>query len=94
MLSLALALTLLSGEAPRALTQVPAWGESIAERVTTAAQAFQQRSGPPSYAAEARAVTNWRHEAAFALDPAPLSALAALFQLDRPIVARCVKLNN
>jgi hypothetical protein len=93
-LSLTLALTLLSVEAPRALTQVPAWGESIAERVMTAAQVLQQRPGPPSYAAEARAVTNWRREAAFALDPVPLSALAALFQLDRPIVARCVRLNN
>ena len=94
MLSLAFALTLLSVEAPRALTQVPGWGEGIAERVLTAAQVLQQRPGPPSYAAEARAVTNWRHEAAFALDPVPLSALAALFQLDRPIVARCVRLNN
>jgi hypothetical protein len=93
-LSLTLALTLLAAEAPRLLTGAPALGESITERAIAAVQVVQQKPEPPAYAAEERAVTSWRREAAYALDPVPLSALAALFQLDRPIVTRCVKLNN
>ena len=63
-------------------------------RAAAASQVFRQRLEPPAYVADERAVTNWRREAARELDPMPLSALAALFQLDRPIVTRCVKLNN
>ena len=94
MLPLALVLTLLSADAPRLLTGVSAVGESVGVRAAAASQVFRQRLEPPAYVADERAVTNWRREAAHELDPMPLSALAALFQLDRPIVTRCVKLNN
>jgi hypothetical protein len=46
------------------------------------------------YLAETREVTNWRFEAFDALEPKPVVALAALFKADRPLVTRCVKLNN
>lgn len=46
------------------------------------------------YEAEKRAVTNWRHEAMEALEPKPVAVLAALIGADRPVVTRCVKLNN
>jgi hypothetical protein len=46
------------------------------------------------YQAETREVTNWRSEAFDALEPKPIVALAALFKADRPLVTRCVKLNN
>lgn len=94
MLSLAIALTLLSGEAPRLLNAAPASSASVARTIAAVFDVFQRPSRPPSYAAEPRAVTNWRHEAAHALDPVPLSALAAVFDLDRPVVTRCVRLNN
>ncbi|HEX2727255.1 MAG TPA: hypothetical protein VHN20_15655, partial [Beijerinckiaceae bacterium] len=48
----------------------------------------------PAFAANARAVTNWRAEAVRDLDPLPLSALAVLLRVERPVVTRCVKLNN
>jgi hypothetical protein len=46
------------------------------------------------YIAEARKVSNWRVEAAGDLEPRPIAALAALVEADRPLVTRCVKLNN
>lgn len=46
------------------------------------------------YLSEAREVTNWRTETVDALEPKPVALLAALFKADRPIVTRCVKLNN
>ena len=46
------------------------------------------------YEPEARAVSNWRHEAMDALEPKPIVAMAALFRAERPFVTRCVKLNN
>ncbi|MEA1830558.1 hypothetical protein U8607_00555 [Methylobacterium durans] len=49
---------------------------------------------PPRFAAEARAVTNWRHEAGAALRPASLALVARYAATDPPFVARCVKLNN
>jgi hypothetical protein len=47
-----------------------------------------------AFVAEARAVTNWRAEAVRDLDPMPLSAMAVLASVERPVVTRCVKLNN
>ncbi|WP_194164671.1 hypothetical protein [Microvirga thermotolerans] len=46
------------------------------------------------YVSEAREVTNWRMETVDALEPKPVALLAALFRADRPVVTRCVKLNN
>src|SRR4051812_30311874 len=51
-------------------------------------------SDTPAYLAAAREVSNWRREAVQDLQPAPLSALAVLLQVERPVVTRCVKLNN
>ena len=56
-----------------------------------------ERDGRPlavRYEEAARQVTNWRLEAADDLEPRPLAAFAALIQADRPIVTRCVRLNN
>jgi hypothetical protein len=56
-----------------------------------------EREGRPlgvRYEEAARQVTNWRLEAADDLEPRPLAAFAALVQADRPIVTRCVRLNN
>lgn len=47
-----------------------------------------------TYDAAQRAVDNWREEAVRALDPKPLSLAAVMLQVDRPIISRCVKLNN
>lgn len=46
------------------------------------------------YRAEAKEVSNWRTETVQALEPKPVAALAALFKAGRPVVTRCVKLNN
>ncbi len=46
------------------------------------------------YAPAAREVSNWRSEATESLNPKPVAILAALFGLGRPIVGRCVRLNN
>jgi hypothetical protein len=46
------------------------------------------------YRPETREVTNWRTETVDALEPRPVALLAALFRADRPVVTRCVKLNN
>ena len=56
----------------------------------------EQRSAtdPPAYLTAAREVSNWRREAVQDLQPAPVSALAVLLQVERPVVTRCVKLNN
>jgi hypothetical protein len=47
----------------------------------------------PAYDRGGRAVTNWRWQAAFRLEPMPLALRAAAGVDPRP-VARCVKLNN
>ncbi|MDR7037077.1 hypothetical protein J2X36_001821 [Methylobacterium sp. BE186] len=49
---------------------------------------------PPRFAAEARAVTNWRQEAGAALRPASLALVARFSRTEPAFVARCVKLNN
>lgn len=46
------------------------------------------------FEAAARRVSNWRDEAADALEPQPLAAFAALVDAGQPVVTRCVKLNN
>jgi hypothetical protein len=46
------------------------------------------------YEAATREVTNWRFEALEALEPKPIVALAALLNAGRPVVTRCVRLNN
>jgi hypothetical protein len=46
------------------------------------------------YDASAREVSNWRDESAGALNPALAVILASAFGVERPIVTRCVKLNN
>jgi hypothetical protein len=94
MLPLALALALISADAPRVLDTASTAVERVGEGLSATAEIARRGTGPASYASQARAVTNWRHEAAHTLDPQLLSALAALFQLDRPVVTRCVKLNN
>lgn len=55
------------------------------------------RLGPPgeaSYRAEEKSVTTWREGTLRTLEPAPLAAVAAWLDLGRPVVARCVRLNN
>lgn len=47
-----------------------------------------------SYRPESREVSNWRAEAADALEPRPVAVLAAFLKAERPFVTRCVKLNN
>ncbi|WP_201830234.1 hypothetical protein [Microvirga zambiensis] len=54
----------------------------------------EAKSVQAHYEPEARAVSNWRHEAMDALEPKPVIAMAALFRAERPFVTRCVKLNN
>jgi hypothetical protein len=67
------------------------WG---GERIAAVERALDRRGRAARFAAEERAVTNWRVETATALDPAPVAALAALVDADRPAVTRCVRLNN
>lgn len=50
--------------------------------------------GPASYRQEDKSVSTWRDGAARTLEPAPLAIAAAFFELGRPVVSRCVKLNN
>jgi hypothetical protein len=47
-----------------------------------------------TFSADARAVSNWRGEAMRDLAPTPLSVLAVALGAERPVVTRCVKLNN
>lgn len=51
-------------------------------------------SGPAAYRQEDKSVSTWRHGTLATLEPAPLAIAAAVFDLGRPVVARCVKLNN
>jgi hypothetical protein len=51
-------------------------------------------SGPASYSAEDKSVSTWRDGTRRTLEPAPLAIAAAFLNLGRPVVARCVKLNN
>lgn len=51
-------------------------------------------AGPASYRPEDKSVSTWRDGTSRTLEPAPLAIAAAAFDLGRPIVTRCVKLNN
>ncbi|MGO4705774.1 hypothetical protein AB4072_08360 [Microvirga sp. 2MCAF38] len=46
------------------------------------------------YEADARQVSNWRSQAVDALGPSPMIVFATFFGVERPVVTRCVKLNN
>ena len=46
------------------------------------------------YEAEAREISNWRSQTVGALEPKPVAIAAAWLSADRPIITRCVKLNN
>lgn len=50
--------------------------------------------GPASYRPDDKSVSTWRDGTARTLEPAPLAIAAAFFELGRPVVSRCVKLNN
>ena len=50
--------------------------------------------GPASYRSDDKSVSTWRDGTARTLEPAPLAIAAAVFELGRPVVSRCVKLNN
>ncbi|MBF9233456.1 hypothetical protein [Microvirga alba] len=67
----------------------PAPRDETAARPSAAAGAIMAR-----YETETREVTNWRLQAADALEPKPIALMAALFKIERPVVTRCVKLNN
>jgi hypothetical protein len=56
--------------------------------------ALRPDTAAPTYEAATRAVSNWRSETMQDLHPLPVSVLAALLQAERPVVTRCVKLNN
>ena len=47
-----------------------------------------------SYDAEAREISNWRTETLAGLEPKPVAIAAALLSAERPVITRCVKLNN
>lgn len=49
---------------------------------------------PASYDPAARAVSNWQAEALRSLDPKLLGLGAVLLGVERPVISRCVKLNN
>ncbi|MBZ6075416.1 hypothetical protein [Microvirga puerhi] len=63
-------------------------------REILAGLAGSRQDAAAQYLAEAREVTNWRTETVGDLEPKPIAVLAALFRADRPIITRCVKLNN
>lgn len=50
--------------------------------------------GPASYDQDSKSVSTWRDGTARTLEPAPLAIASAFFELGRPVVARCVRLNN
>ena len=84
------ALALLLETGLKAVPGVSAWpGHDL-----YAAWATQPAEGPPAYSAAGRAVSNWRVATRRTLEPAPLALAAGLFGGTRPVVTRCVKLNN
>jgi hypothetical protein len=46
------------------------------------------------YDGEAREISNWRAQTLATLEPKPMAIAAALLNADRPVITRCVKLNN
>ena len=69
---------------------------AAAELRLRAGAAVERPAEPPhaTYLAADRAVSNWRAEALHDLQPRPVSAMAVLLNVERPVVTRCVKLNN
>ena len=69
---------------------------AAAELRLRAGAAVERAADPPhaTYLAADRAVSNWRAEALHDLQPRPVSAMAVLLNVERPVVTRCVKLNN
>jgi hypothetical protein len=67
-----------------------------AELRLRAGAAVERPVEPPraTYVADDRSVSNWRAEALHDLQPLPISAMAVLLNVERPVVTRCVKLNN
>ncbi|MGU3359836.1 hypothetical protein ACLBWX_05825 [Methylobacterium sp. M6A4_1b] len=62
---------------------------------SAALRAFDGTPAPfPVFQSEARAVSNWRYEAAAGLRPASLALVARYTTTEPGFVARCVKLNN
>lgn len=91
-LALSAALLVLSGRPvlENALREAGAQAGAVLER----ARLPGAGDALSTYDAAERSVSNWRAEAFDDLDPWPVSALAALLKADRPVVTRCVKLNN
>lgn len=93
---IALTLVLLAA-VPPALPET-AWGLASVAGARLAALSRIVDPSPtstaPTFDPAARAVSNWRLEAAQDLEPLPLSAAAALLGIEQPVVTRCVKLNN
>jgi hypothetical protein len=58
------------------------------------AQAGAEGGPAAVFLGEERAVSNWRAEALRDLQPRPLSAAAVALGVERPVISRCVKLNN
>lgn len=56
--------------------------------------AAREPKEPPTFDPEDRSVSNWREGTRRTLEPAPLAIVAGLFLAKRPVVSRCVKLNN
>lgn len=96
MVPLAFALALMASAAPAATDGALALAAAGGARMMALGEALDPLPPPaePIYAPTERAVSNWRREAVGALQPMPLAALAIMLQVDRPVVTRCVKLNN
>jgi hypothetical protein len=69
---------------------------AAAELRLRASTAAERPAEPPhaTYLVADRSVSNWRAEALHDLQPRPVSAMAVLLNVERPVVTRCVKLNN
>ncbi len=81
--ALALGLGLAAGEGARVLSGD---GPSL--------QALLPAAPEAAYRTAERDVSNWRRQAAWQLEPGAVAALAAFLRADRPVVTRCVRLNN
>lgn len=97
MLAPALAVAWLAAAAPNpseAITSVAAGGGRLFALADMARAAIAVPEGEARYAAAERATSNWRGEAVRTLSPLPVAALAVGAGAERPVVTRCVKLNN
>jgi hypothetical protein len=93
-LSLTVAVLSLMAAAPPALDEAAMRARAWGSRTALAIHSSLTAASPAVFLAEARAVSNWRMEAIQDLQPTSLSALAVLLDAERPVVTRCVKLNN